>query len=339
MSSVMTLQQASAFAALPLRALRREYPNHIMHVLNGPQDVGSPRQLHPVFFGCYDWHSAVHGFWLLARCAQDWPELPQQRDIQSLFADLFTTDNLQAERAYFDGPGRASFERPYGYAWTLALSQALADWRLPAAAHWRAALEPLVQDLRTRTLRYFSTMTYPIRVGTHYSSAFALLLALDFARHRGDTAFEAALVDAARRYYLADEAYPTRFEPGGDEFLSGALTEALLMSAVLASDQYPDWLERFLPDLEHAQRLLSPAEVSDRSDPKIAHLDGLNLSRAWCLRGIAQSLPPGHRWRDLLLMSAQAHTDASLPQVSNGHYEGEHWLATFGLLALAGRPV
>jgi len=166
-----------------------------------------------------------------------------------------------------------------------------------------------------------------------------LLLALDFARQRGDSALEAGLVDAARRYYLADEAYPTRFEPGGDEFLSGALTEALLMSAVLEADHFPSWLERFLPDLGQAQRLLTPAEVSDRSDPKIAHLDGLNLSRAWCLRGIAQALPHGHRWRELLLASAQVHTDASLPQVSNGHYEGEHWLATFGLLALSGRRV
>lgn len=335
MASVMTLQQASAFAALPLRALRREYPNHIMHVLNGPQDVASPRALHPVFYGCFDWHSAVHGFWLLARCAQDWPELPQQRDIHALFAELFTPDQLQAELAYFDAPGRASFERPYGYAWTLALSQALADWSLPEAAHWHAALEPLVQGLRTRTLRYFSTMTYPIRVGTHYNSAFAMTLALDFARHRGDRDFEAALVDAAHRYYLADAGYPTRFEPGGDEFLSGALSEALLMSAVLGPAQFPAWLERFLPDLEQAQRLLTPAEVSDRSDPKIAHLDGLNLSRAWCLQGIARALPACHRWQGLLAAAAQAHTDASLPQVSNGHYEGEHWLATFGLLALS----
>lgn len=337
MSSVMTPQQASAFAALPLRALRREYPNHIMHVLNGPQDVGSPRDLHPVFYGCFDWHSAVHGFWLLVRCAQDWPELPQQSDIRELFAELFTQDNLRAELAYFDAPGRTSFERPYGYAWTLALSQALADWSLPEAARWHALLEPLVQGLRARTMRYFGTMTYPIRVGTHYNSAFAMKLALDFARHRSDTAFESAIVDAARRYYLADEGYPTRFEPGGDEFLSGALTEALLVSAVIDPARFADWLERFLPDLEQAQRLLTPAEVSDRGDPKIAHLDGLNLSRAWCLQGIARALPEHHRWQDLLAASAQAHIDASLPQVSNGHYEGEHWLATFGLLALAGR--
>lgn len=330
----LTLEQAAIFAALPLRSLRHEYPNHIMHVLNGPQDVLSPRALHPVFYGCYDWHSAVHGFWLLARCAQDWPTLPQRAEIEALFDEHFTVPHMAAELAYFDVPGRASFERPYGYAWVLALAQALADWQHPRAPQWHAALEPLVQGIRSRTLRYFASLSYPIRVGTHYNSAFALKLALDFARHRHDSEFESALLATARRHYLADADYPARFEPGGDEFLSAALTEALLMADVLSPDLFRPWLERFLPDLGGTGRLMQPAEVSDRSDPKIAHLDGLNLSRAWCMKHIARRLPPGSVLQAQLSAAAQAHIEASLPQVTSGHYEGEHWLATFGLLAL-----
>ena len=330
----LTLDQARIFVALPLRSLRHEYPNHIMHVLNSAEDVLSPRALHPVFYGCYDWHSAVHGFWLLARCAQAYPELPQQAEIGDLFDELFTPESMREELAYFDAPGRASFERPYGYAWTLALSQALADWQHPRAAVWHEALEPLVQGLRSRTMRYFSLLGYPIRVGTHYNSAFALKLALDFARHRQDGEFEAALLSAARRFYLADSDYPARFEPGGDEFLSAALTEALLMAEVLSPALYGPWLDRFLPRLADTPQLMTPAEVSDRSDPKIAHLDGLNLSRVWCMKRIAAQLPPGSVLQATLLAAAQAHLDASLPQVCNGHYEGEHWLATFGLLAL-----
>lgn len=330
----LDVSQAARLAALPLRALRREYPNHLMHALNGAQDVASPRALHPAFYGCYDWHSAVHGCWLLARCAQGWPALPQQAEIEALFDELLTPAHLQAELAYFEQPGRAAFERPYGHAWIFALAQALAEWRAPRAAAWQAALEPLVQGLRERSLRYFAALSYPIRVGTHFNSAFALILALDFARQRGDLGFETGLLAAARRHYLEDRDYPAHYEPGGDEFLSGALTEALLMSRVLDAAPYCTWLERFLPALAQTPRLLQPAEVSDRSDPKIAHLDGLNLSRAWCMKGIARALPAGHRWQGLLETAARAHLDASLPQLSNGHYEGEHWLATFGLLAL-----
>jgi hypothetical protein len=329
----LNLNLAAVFVALPLRSLRREYPNHLMHALSSEADVRAPRALHPVFYGCYDWHSAVHGYWLLARCAAMHPALEQQAEIAALFDEHFTTANIAEELAYFEAPGRAAFERPYGHAWLLALSQALADW--PRATAWHAALEPLVLSIRDRTLRYFPGLRYPIRVGTHYNSAFALKLALDFARHRRDPELADAMQACARRFYLADTDYPARYEPGGDEFLSAALAEALLMAEVLEASEFAAWFERFLPDLAGTEALLRPAEVSDRSDPKIAHLDGLNLSRAWCMRGIAEHVPSASPAHATLANAARAHVEASLPHVTSGHYAGEHWLATFGLLALS----
>lgn len=330
----LTVDQASAFAALPLRSLRHEYPNHIMHLLNGPQDVLSPRALHPVFYGCYDWHSAVHGYWLLARCARLYPTLPQQDAITVLFDEHFTAANMQQEVAYFQAPGRMSFERPYGFAWVAALAQELDVWQHPKAKAWRATLEPLVIEIRGRILSYFSKLSYPIRVGTHYNSAFALKLILDFARHRPDAELEEAVVTAARRYFLRDTNYPAHYEPGGDEFLSAALTEALLMADVLDADTFHGWFSRYLPTLGEVESLMQPADVSDHSDPKIAHLNGLNLSRAWCMKRIAHRLPDNVPVRPILSDAAQRHIDAGLPNVVSGEYAGEHWLATFAMLAL-----
>ncbi|CAJ0713010.1 hypothetical protein LMG6871_00619 [Ralstonia edaphis] len=330
----LTVDQASAFAALPLRSLRHEYPNHIMHVLNGPHDVMSPRAMHPVFYGCYDWHSAVHGYWLLARCARLYPSLPQQEAITVLFDEHFTADNMQQECAYFQTPGRSSFERPYGFAWIMALAQELDVWQHPKAQMWLAAMEPLTSEIRERVFSYFTKLSYPIRVGTHYNSAFALKLILDFARHRGDVELEELVVSASRRYYQDDTNYPAHYEPGGDEFLSAALTEALLMSDVLGGDVFPGWFAKYLPAPGNIPRLMTPADVSDHSDPKIAHLNGLNLSRAWCMKRIARHLPKDGEATAVLFAAAQRHIDAGLPNVVSGEYAGEHWLATFAMLAL-----
>lgn len=330
----LTVDQASAFAALPLRSLRHEYPNHIMHLLNGPQDVLSPRAMHPVFYGCYDWHSAVHGYWLLARCARLYPSLPQQDAITALFDEHFTVDNMQQETAYFQAPNRASFERPYGFAWIVALAQELDVWQHPKAKAWLTAMEPLTAEIRNRIFSYFTKLSYPIRVGTHYNSAFALKLILDFARHRHDVELEELVVSASRRYYQHDTNYPAHYEPGGDEFLSAALTEALLMSDVLSADAFPGWFAQYLPAPGDVHRLMTPADVSDHSDPKIAHLNGLNLSRAWCMKRIARRLPENVPARAVLGKAAQDHIDAGLPHVISGEYAGEHWLATFAMLAL-----
>lgn len=330
----LTLQQVEAFVSLPLRSLRHEYPNHIMHTLNGPEDVQSPRELHPVFYGCYDWHSAVHGYWLLARCSRLYPELSTQDEISELFNQHFTDANMQVETAYFQAPNRSAFERPYGWAWLLALAQELDLWDHPKAKVWLATMQPLVDDIRQRILRYFPLLSYAIRVGTHFNSAFALKLILDFARHHDDSELENSVISSANRYFVADKDYPAHYEPGGDEFISGAMTEALLMASVLSNNEFANWFASYLPELAGIKRLMEPAEVSDRSDPKIAHLDGLNLSRAWCMKNIALRLRDEGKTAEILTAAAQRHIEASLPHVASGEYAGDHWLATFAMLAL-----
>ncbi|KZP74648.1 hypothetical protein A3460_10595 [Enterobacter roggenkampii] len=328
----LTQHQADAFARMPLTYLRQEYPNHIMHLLNDDGDVLPPRELHPIFYGCFDWHSAVHGYWLLLRCVRLYPELPCRDAIVALFDEHLTEENVARELAYFTAPFRASFERPYGYGWLLALAQELKQSSLPQAAGWYQTLEPLTQDIRNRLVDYLGKLTYPIRVGTHYNTAFALALALDYGRAVGDKALEQAIVAAAERFYLADTRYPAHYEPGGDEYISGALTEALLMSKV--SEGFPAWFDAFLPEVGAVTTLMNPAEVSDRTDPKIAHLDGLNLSRAWCMKHIAKALPASHPAQPALREAVTKHLAASVGHVVGSHYSGGHWLASFALLAL-----
>jgi len=328
----LTQHQADAFARMPLTYLRQEYPNHIMHLLNDDSDVLPPRELHPIFYGCFDWHSAVHGYWLLLRCVRLYPELSCRDEIVSLFDEHITHEKVAQELAYFNAPFRASFERPYGYGWLLALAQELKQSTLPQAESWYRALQPLTLDIRSRLVDYLSKLTYPIRVGTHYNTAFALALGLDYARKVKDSALEQAILDASTRFYLADTRYPAHYEPGGDEYISGALTEALLMSKV--ADNFPAWFDDFLPDVGSVAALMNPAEVSDRTDPKIAHLDGLNLSRAWCMKHIAKALPENHSAQQALDQAVEKHLAASVEHVVGSHYSGGHWLASFALLAL-----
>ncbi|EOC1342089.1 DUF2891 domain-containing protein [Cronobacter dublinensis] len=328
----LTLSQADAFARMPLTYLRQEYPNHIMHLMNDDADALPPRELHPIFYGCFDWHSAVHGYWLLLRCLRLYPTLPCRDDIIALCDEHITPANVAREVAYFTAPFRASFERPYGYGWLLALAQELKQSALPQAARWHETLEPLTQDIRARLIDYLSKLTYPIRVGTHYNTAFALALGLDYARALNDGALTHAITEATTRFYRADTAYPAHYEPGGDEYLSGALTEALLMSKT--AEQFPAWFDAFLPDIGGVAALMNPAVVSDRADPKIAHLDGLNLSRAWCMKHIAAALPEHHAAQSPLNEAVARHLAASVEHVVGSHYSGGHWLASFALLAL-----
>lgn len=329
-----TIERAEAFARMPLTYLRQEYPNHIMHVLNGPEDVLSPRAMHPVFYGCYDWHSAVHGFWLLLRCAHLYPELSARDEIVAIFDEHFTSERMQREVDYFLAPNRPHFTRPYGFGWLLALDQALAQSALPHAPQWRAAMQPLTTEIRQRLLGYLSKLSYPIRVGTHYNTAFALALSLDRARHVKDAELEQAILASAQRYYGKDTDYPAHYEPGGDEFISGALTEALLMSKVLAPDAFAAWFDLYLPRVTEVSQLMHPAHVSDPTDPKVAHLDGLNLSRAWCMKNVLRHLPATHTARSAIEAAIQRHIAASIDQVVGSHYSGGHWLATFAMLAL-----
>lgn len=331
----LSVEQLQALVAMPLTFLRQQYPNHIMHLMNSDADALSPRQLHPIFYGCFDWHSAVHGYWLLVRSLRLQAELPAREAIIALFDQHFNADNVRRERDYFTAPSRSSFERPYGYAWLLALAAELAQSSLAQAPTWYQQLQPLTLEIRHRLLEYLQKLSYPIRVGTHFNTAFALVLAWDYSCVLSDTDLQQAISAAAQRFYLHDTNYPVHYEPAGDDYLSGALIEALLMSRLLADD-FAGWFAAFLPHLAENQALTTPAMVSDRTDPKIAHLDGLNLSRAWCMKSLARKLPADCPHRVILWQSARQHLQASDGHVIGSHYSGGHWLATFALLAHTG---
>jgi len=329
----LTAETASLFARTALGHVAREYPNKMDHVLAGPEDVQGPRDLHPIFFGSFDWHSCVHGWWTLATVRRLHPEIAEAEAIDDLGDQLFTTSNAAAEAAYLARPGARGFERPYGWAWLLMLAAELARHEGRGAA-WGRTLHPVTHAFVERFRTYLPLATYPVRAGTHFNSAFALRLALDYAEAAQDGDLAALCRDRARTWYGGDRDCQA-WEPSQDDFLSPALMEAEVMRRVLAPDAFDDWFAAFLPRLAMAEptTLFRPAGVSDRTDGKIAHLDGLNLSRAWCWRSLASSLPATDRRREVALAGADRHLVAALPHVT-GDYMGEHWLASFALLAL-----
>jgi hypothetical protein len=324
----LTPEHAARFMALTIGHLTREFPHKLDHVMDGPDDARTPRELHPIFFGSFDWHSCLHGWWQVLRLARLYPDLPEAEPVRALAAELLTADNFAVETAYLSRPSSRGFERPYGWAWALALQAEMVRHDQPWAHHADAFAAAFAE----RFHQFLPVQTYPIRVGTHYSSAFALTLARDWAGDH-DPAL-VALIDARATDWFAGDRDCQAWEPGGDEFLSSALTEALLMSRVLGGG-FAGWFDQFLPAAADGSpaTLFTPATVSDRSDGKIAHLDGLNLSRAWCWRGIAAMLPAGHPVQGPARVTAQRHLDAALPHLGDD-YMGEHWLATFALLAL-----
>ena len=324
---------AARFAATALGHVTREYPNHIMHVLTGPQDARTPRDMHPIFFGSFDWHSCVHGWWTLFTLYRLHPDMAETDQIRATADMLFTPDNVAGEVAYLDRPEARGFERPYGWAWLLMLGAELGRHDTDEGRRWFETLHPLAQVFADRFKAFLPLADYPVRVGTHYNTAFALRLTLDYAdAHDADLA--AACRDAALRWHANDRDCQA-WEPSQDEFLSPALMEAELMRRVLPAAAYRAWFDAFLPRLVDGEpaTLLSPARVSDRTDGKIAHLDGLNLSRGWCWRAIAAALSSSAPLHALAATAAERHLDAALPHVT-GDYMGEHWLASFALLAL-----
>ena len=327
MTHALTSETANRFAEIALGHVTREYPHKLDQVLEGPEDLLGPRRLHPIFFGSFDWHSCVHGYWLLLRTLRLFPEMPAALQVKGLLDEMLTTEKVAGELAYLDRAYTGGFERPYGWAWLLALHAEAQRHE----AEWAENLAPLAAAFAERFHAYLPKLTYPIRTGTHFNTAFAMILALDWARSN-DPALAALTGARAADYYGADSDCPA-WEPGGDDFLSSALTEALLMRRVMAPLEFATWFGAFLPRLAdgHPASLFTPAFVSDRSDGKIAHLDGVNLSRAWCWRGIADALDPA--LAALARETADAHLDFSLPHVA-GDYMGEHWLATFAMLAL-----
>ena len=327
---------AGRFAKLALACVHKEYPNKIAHTLNGDADVKPPRVLTPAFYGCYDWHSAVHGHWLLARLARRFPEAPFAAKARAALEASLTPANLAAEAKYLQAEGRATFERPYGLAWLLQLSAELHEWDDPQAKRWAAALDPLVRAATGRLRTWLPKLSYPIRTGEHNQTAFSLGLIIDWARGAGDREAAEFFEAKARDLYLKDQSCPLDYEPSGEDFLSPCLAEADLMRRLLKPDHYAVWLATFLPQA-HSEEWITPAASTDPSDGKLAHLDGLNLSRAWMLEGIASGLPPTDPRLDTLRAAAAAHREAGLAAVTGKHYEGGHWLGSFATYLMTGR--
>jgi hypothetical protein len=353
---------ASRYARAGLANVAREYPNQPAHLLTGPEDLAVPSELHPIFYGSYDWHSAVHQHWMLVRLIRRVPELPEAAAIGAWFDHRLTDAAVEAEAAYLRHPDRRAWERPYGWAWLLTLSAELASWAGadpgdrerpgdgdgprdgggsgdgggPApgardAARWSASLRELTRTVRRRCLDWLAATTYPQRGGTHPNSAFACTLLHDAATVTGDAELLEAVTAAAERWYAADADYPAWIEPSASDFLSPVLVEADLLRRVLPTEGFAGWFHRLLPE---PGPLLEPAVVSDRTDPQTVHLDGLNLSRAWCWLGIARALGEDEPMRRAATAAAGRHARASLPAVLDGAYVGEHWLPTFAVQLL-----
>lgn len=331
---------AARFAALALKCLHQEYPNHVSHTLNSAADARPPHELTPAFYGCLDWHSDVHGHWLLVRLLRLYPDAPFAAQARAELARSLTVENIAGETTYLRGAGRASFERPYGLAWLLRLAAELRQWDDADARRWSATLAPLETEDVARLESWLPKLHYPIRIGEHDQTAFSFGLMWDWASIAGDAHMRALLSDAARRFYRHDRNCPLAYEPSGEDFLSPCLAEADFLRRVLPPAAFAQWLSAFLPQIPrtggagsagpHAP-WLSPGVVTDRADPKLAHIDGLNLSRAWMLQGIAQGLPPSDPRIAALRASAAEHAAAALPAVTGEHYEGGHWLGTFAV--------
>lgn len=333
----LTQAQASHFAGLALKCVTKEYPNKLDHVMNDVSEVKNPRALHPAFYGCFDWHSTVHGHWMLAHLLRVFPDMPEASQIRAALDSNLTAENLKREAQYLDQANRQSFERTYGWSWLLKLAEELHGWNDPDAQRWSKNLQPLVDALVIRYENFLPKQTYPIRTGVHPNTAFGMAFPLDYARSVGDKKLESVIVERSKTYYGQDVNYPGAWEPGGEDFLSPALEEADLMRRVLKPLEFRRWFHRFLPGISKGEpgELLKPATVTDRSDPKLVHLDGLNLSRAWCMRHIASALSPSDPARKLLIQSARAHTLDALAHVASGDYAGEHWLASFAVYMLS----
>jgi len=332
----ITDEQAEQFSRLALSGLHREYPNKPSNVLAGPEDVKSPKALHPAFYGCFDWHSSVHGHWMLVRLLKSNPKHSLALEARKAIAQSLSLENIAAEAAYFEQKENKSFERMYGWAWLLRLAAELHEWDDADAKQWRANIQPLEEKIVALTVAYLPRLTKPIRTGVHPDSAFALGQVLDYALVVKNEILSTAIRERAIQFYGNDSGYASQYEPSGEDFFSACLNEADLMRRILSHDAFEAWLNKFLPfsNANSHRELLTPVVVSDVTDGKLVHLAGLNLSRAWCLNGIAAALPEDSTVRQYFLDSAQRHEQAGLSYVFSGHYEGEHWLGTFAVYAI-----
>jgi len=332
---------AERFAKLALACVDKEYPNKISHVLNSDADVAPPRKLTPAFCGCYDWHSSVHGHWLLVRLLRTFPDASFATAAREALKKSLTAENLKQEAAYIRGTGRASFERPYGLSWLLQLCMELREWDDPQAREMSANLWPLEEAAVERLKAWLPKLSHPVRIGEHDQTAFGLGLMLDYAGAARGDAFAKLVSDSARKFFLVDKNCPLAYEPSGEDFLSPCLGEVDVMRRVLAPTEFAKWLQVFMPQIPtKATADWLPVTVSpDRSDPKLAHLDGLNLSRAWMLEGIISALPVDDPRRPALQAAADAHRRAGLAAVTGEHYEGGHWLGSFAVYLTTQRGI
>jgi hypothetical protein len=331
----LTEKGASLLAALPLKCIVQPYPSKTGHVVNSDSDQlsSSPRQLHPVFYGCFDWHSSVHGHWMLVTLLKKFPRLTEAAQVRDLLNNAFTANNIQEEINYFNKPLAGSFERTYGWAWLLKLDQELYSWNDADAQRWHQLLMPLSAKIISLWKAFLPKQTYPNRTGVHPNTAFGLGLALDYSRAMHDSSFEKILTAAAMRLYKADKNAPSLWEPDGSDFFSPSLEEADLMARVLSRKSFSAWFNQFFSASALQHLTLLPV-ISDRTDLQIVHLDGLCFSRSWCMRNIAAALPATDARKKLLHRVALQHLQTALPNVVSGNYGGEHWLASFAVFAL-----
>jgi Protein of unknown function (DUF2891) len=340
-SDMFDINTAERFANLALACVHKEYPNKLSHSLNSDADVAPPRKLTPAFYGCYDWHSSVHGHWLLVRLVRTFPNAAFAPSAREALRQSLTADNIAQEAAYLRTEGRAAFERPYGLAWLLQLVAELREWDDPDARAMAANMRPLEEAARGRLNDWLPKLSYPVRIGEHAQTAFALGLMLDYARAAGDTKFADLLASKARQFYMGDKDCPLAYEPSGEDFLSPCLGEADVMRRVLPSPEFARWLRTFLPQISPARKgaWLESVVSPDPSDPRLAHLDGLNLSRAWMLEGIAAGLPAGDKRLPMIVSAAEEHRRAGLAAVTGKHYEGGHWLGSFAVYLVTRRGI
>jgi len=329
----LTITEANRLAELPLECITIEYPNKLNQSLNDASFIGEPRELHPAFFGCYDWHSAVHGHWSLISLLKKFPELDNADHIRAKLSASLTDENIKAEVAYFKIPGNASYERTYGWAWILKLAEELHTWNDPLARGLEENLQPLTDLMVKSYLEFLPKLNYPIRVGEHSNTAFGLSFALDYAETLNVAALKTEIENTVYRFYAKDNTMagcPIEWEPSGFDFLSPCLEEAYLVSRVYSSSEFKTWFDTFLPQLRNPAYTLEPGQILDRTDGKLVHLDGLNFSRAWCLYGIAEALPEYAHIKEI----GKKHIEYSLPNIVDDNYGGTHWLGSFAIYAL-----
>lgn len=334
----MKLEQAAGFVALARSGIDREFPNKTGHVITGADDLRTPREMHPVFFGHFDWHSSVHGHWTLVRLLRLFPDAPFAAETRSLLDGRFQQSAFAAEAGYFQHRENRSFERMYGWAWLLRLAGELRTWDDASAREWAVRMQPLEQIIVDLIHDYLPKLAWPVRCGFHPESSFALGQILDFARAAGDARLDALVRSKAIAFYGGDRNYPAAYEPSGNDFFSPGLNVADLMRRVHTPDEYSLWLDAYLPELRggRAGNLLTPVTVGDPTDGQLIHLAGLNLSRAWTMCGAASALDGGDPRREVLENAAALHREAGLQWINSGHYEGDHWLGSFAVYLLTG---